>query len=58
MNGDIVIFLTISGAVKLLTMFPYLKLIKNPSLGYGNIVIILIMYPLYGNTVKNLTMFP
>ena len=58
MNGDIVIFLTILGAVKFLTMSPYLKPIKNPSFRYGNIVIILTMLPYNGYNVKNLTMFP
>ena len=57
-NGNIVIFLTISGAVKFLSMFPYLKSIKNPSFRYGNIVIILTMLPYNGYNVKNLTMFP
>ena len=58
MNGNIVIFLTISGTVKFLSMFPYLKSIKNPSFRYGNIVIILTMLPYNGYNVKILPMFP
>ena len=58
MNGNIVIFLTISGTVKFLTLSPYPKSIKNPSFRYGNIVIILTMLPYDGYNVKNLTMFP
>ena len=58
MNGDIVIFLTISGTVKILTMSPYSKSIKNSSFRYGDIIIILTMPPYNGDNVKILTMFP